>query len=144
MTSSSMEPTIKKGDRISANLFFYNNDRPKRGDIIVFGFPEDPKKHFVHRVIGFGGEMIEIKDGAILINGKILEHNNIKKHLYANGGYYGAEGKSILIPENHFFVLGDCSEKSYDSRFWGFLPKKNLIAIATKIYWPLNRFGKIE
>jgi len=144
MAASSMQPIIKKGDRILVNLSFYKNNRPKRGDIVVFRFPKDPKKQWIKRIVAFGGETIEIKDGAILINGKILGQNNIKKHLYTNAGEYGSEGKAILIPENHFFVLGDYSEKSFDSRYWGFLPEENLVAKATKIYWPLNRFGNIE
>ena len=65
------------------------------------------KKQWIKRIVAFGGETIEIKDGAILINGKILDQNNIKKHLYINAGEYGSEGKAILIPENHFFVLGE-------------------------------------
>ena len=84
------------------------------------------KKQWIKRIVAFGGETIEIKDGAILINGKILDQNNIKKHLYINAGEYGSEGKAILILENHFFVLGDYSEKSFDSRYWGFLPEENL------------------
>ena len=144
MAASSMQPTIRKGDRILVNLSFYKSNGPKRGDIVVFRFPNDPKKQWIKRIVAFGGETIEIKDDAILINGKILDQNNIKKHLYNNAGEYGSEGKVILIPENHFFVLGDYSEKSFDSRYWGFLPEENLIAKAIKIYWPLNRFGKIE
>lgn len=144
MTASSMQPTIKKGDRVLVNLSFYKNNRPKRGEIVVFRFPKDPKKIWIKRIVAFGGETIEIKDGAILINDKMLDQNIIKKQLYTNGGEYGSKGKAILIPENHFFVLGDYSAKSFDSRYWGFLPEENLIAKATKIYWPLNRFGNIE
>ena len=98
----------------------------------------------IHRIVGFGGETVKIKDGAILINGKILDHNNIKKRLYTNAGEYGSEEKAVLIPENHFFVLGDNSKRSFDSRYQGFVPRENLIAKVTKIYWPLNRFGNIE
>jgi signal peptidase I len=84
MTASSMQPTIKKGDRILVNLSFYKINRPKRGEIVVFRFPKGPKKLWIKRIVAFGGETIEIKGGAILINDKILDRNIIKKHLYAN------------------------------------------------------------
>ena len=144
MAASSMQPTIKKGDRILVNLSFYKNNKLKRGDIVVFRFPKDPKKQWIKRIVAFGGETIEIKEGAIPINGKMLHQNNIKTHIYTNSGEYGSKGKAILIPENNLFVLGDYSEESFDSRYWGFLPEENLIAKAIKIYWPLNRFGNIE
>jgi signal peptidase I len=111
---------------------------------VVFKFPKNPKDHWIKRIVAFGGETIEIKDGTILINGKIINQDNINKHLYINAGEYGSKGKAVLIPENHYFVMSDYSIKSFDSRYWGFLPEENIIGKATKIYWPLSRFGKIE
>ena len=55
-----------------------------------------------------------------------------------------AEGKKVLIPIKHYFVLGDNSDKSLDSRYWGFLPEKNLLGKVTKIYWPFKRFGDVK
>ncbi len=144
MTASSMQPTIEKGDRILVDLSYYKNNKPKRGDIVVFRFQNDPKKVWIKRIIAFGGETIEIKNGNVLINGDYIDQDNIKKHVYINDGEYGSYGKVIQIPENHLFVLGDHSEESFDSRHWGFLPEENLIAKVTNRYWPFKRFGKIE
>ncbi|MFH2046243.1 MAG: signal peptidase I [Pseudomonadota bacterium] len=144
MAASSMQPTINKGDRIIADFMYYKDNIPKRGDIIVFRYPKDPEKHWVKRILALGGETIEIKNGSVFIDGKAIEQDNIKNISYTNAGEYGAIGKTILVPENNYFVLGDNSTRSLDSRYWGFLPKENIIAKVTKRYWPINRIGSIE
>jgi len=151
--SSSMVPTFNVGDRIFVNKFLYSArvpfvnwklpildiKEPKRGDIIVFVSPEDPKKDFVKRLVAFGGEKVEIKDGRILINSRSLEEPSFRAVNYHNAGDYGAEGKVITVPANSYFALGDNSANSRDSRYWGFVPRKNLVGRALLIYWPLNR-----
>ncbi len=139
-----MQPTIYKGDRIFVDKTIYLKNKPKRGDIILFKYPEDPKKHWIKRIVAFGDETIEIKDGTILINGHLIDQENIKNHSYTNIGEYGVNEKKTLIPKKHYFVLGDNSNKSLDSRFWGFLPEQNLIGKVTTVYWPVSRIGKVE
>lgn len=156
--SGSMIPTFQVGDRIFVNKFLYSarvpfiNFRlpildikePKRGDIIVFASPEDPKKDFVKRLIAFGGEKVEIRDGKILVNGHLLDEPAIKEVYYYNAGDYGAQDKVITVPPNSYFALGDNSANSRDSRYWGFVPRKNLVGKAMLIYWPLNRITKVK
>ena len=151
--SGSMIPTFNIGDRIFVNKFLYSAriplvnwrlpildiKEPKRGDIIVFISPEEPKKDFVKRLIAFGGENVEIKDGKILINGRTPEEPFFKGVYYYNAGDYGQEGKVIKVPPDSYFALGDNSANSRDSRYWGFIPKKNLVGKAVLIYWPLYR-----
>ncbi len=151
--SGSMIPTFNIGDRIFVNKFLYSAripfvnwrlpildiKEPKRGDIIVFISPEEPKKDFVKRLIAFGGENVEIKDGKILINGRTSEEPFFKGVYYYNAGDYGQEGKVIKVPPDSYFALGDNSANSRDSRYWGFIPKKNLVGKAVLIYWPLYR-----
>ncbi len=156
--SGSMIPTFKIGDRIFVNKFLYSArvpfvnwklpildiKEPRRGDIIVFVSPEDPRKDFVKRLIAFGGEKVEVKDGRILVNGMALEEPGCKSVYYYNAGDYGQEGKIIVVPANSYFVLGDNSSNSRDSRYWGFVPRKNLVGKAMLIYWPLNRMKLIK
>lgn len=138
--TGTMQPTLMVGDRIIVNKRAFVNTTPQRWDIIVFNYPEDRKKSFIKRVVGLPGETLEIKEGSIIINGERVE---TKIHYY-NMGEYGKEGHKIEIPQNDYFVLGDNSATSKDSRYFGFVPEKDIIGRAIKIYWPLERVGKVE
>ncbi|MCD6459959.1 signal peptidase I [bacterium] len=85
------------------------------------------------------------KEGVVLINGKVLDKPEIfKKIIYFNQGPFGERYKSIMVPEKSYFAMGDNSNNSKDSRFWGFVPEKNLRGSAFLKYWPLNRFSIIK
>ena len=149
--SGSMRMTLIEGDRLMVNKLRYGPkipftdkrlpgfSEPERGDIIVFKFPENPKRDFIKRLIAFGGETVEIRDGEIYINGKMVEIPVIKNIYYYNRGEYGQEDHPIKVPEGSFYVLGDNSASSHDSRFWGFVPERNIIGRAEFIYWPITR-----
>jgi signal peptidase I len=122
--SGSMIPTLLIGDRIFVDKVSYRFRTPQRGDIIVFKSPEEPKKDFVKRLIGFEGDKIEIRSGKVYINDKILDIEPFSKIYYYNTDHddkakYGKTDQLISVPEDHFFVLGDNSNNSSDSRFWG-------------------------
>jgi len=147
--SGSMEPTLLIGDHILVSKFIYGikipflqktlipiND-PHRDDVIVFIYPVDKSKDFIKRVIGLPGEKIEVIDQKIYIDGKPYED----KH-----GFFGNEGIKTgnpntknygpkIVPDNHFFVMGDNRDHSYDSRFWGFVPSRSIKGKAFIIYW---------
>jgi signal peptidase I len=155
--SGSMIPTFEIGDRIFVNKFIYGakipftNIRlpqlrdPIRGDIIVFRSPETPKKDFVKRLIAFEGETVEIKEGNIYINGKAVDGPaSVRSVYYYNVEPYGKEGYPVKVPKDAYFALGDNSANSRDSRYWGFIPKKNLIGKAIFIYWPITRMKAIK
>jgi len=138
--SGSMHPTLLEGDRILVNKFIYRFHEPQRGDIIVFRFPSDPKRPFIKRLIGLGGDQLEIRDGHVLVNGTPLDGDGrFHTSTYVNQGSYGGEHQVISVPPDHFYVLGDNSASSHDSRFWGFVPKKLLIGRALCIFWPPQR-----
>ncbi|MFH1645983.1 MAG: signal peptidase I [Candidatus Omnitrophota bacterium] len=140
--TGSMRTTLIEGDRILVNKFIYRFKEPKRGDIIVFKYPEEPKKDFIKRLIAFGGETVEIVDGDILVDGEpVRDGSKIEEIYYYNkaGTEFGEEGAIIEVPEDSFFVLGDNSASSRDSRYWGFVPKKNLVGNAFILYWPPKR-----
>ena len=155
--SGSMIPTFEIGDRIFVSKFIYGAKipftdirlpalrQPQRGDIIVFVSPETPKKDFVKRLVALEGETVEIKGGNILINGKeIDEPDSVKSTYYYNRGDFGKEFEAVTVPHGFYFTLGDNSANSRDSRYWGFVPKKNLIGKAVLLYWPIRRIRLIK
>jgi len=149
--SGSMRPTLIERDRLMVNKLRYGakvpfTDKrlpgitnPQRGDIIVFVYPEDPKRDFIKRLVALGGETIEIKDGKIYINGKAIDHPIMDLIFYYNRGDYGGENKRIIVPEGYIYVLGDNSASSHDSRYWGFISEQEIIGRAEVIYWPPTR-----
>jgi signal peptidase I len=143
--SGSMRPTFMEGDRILVSKFIYKFKEPQIGNIVVFKYPEDKRKDFVKRMIAVGGQTVEIKEGDIYINGKlVMDPQVVKDVYYYNRGDYGQMDQVINVPRDSYYVLGDNSGSSRDSRYWGFVPKKNLLGKAFFIYWPLNRIRVIK
>ncbi len=154
--TGSMRPTLLEGDLILVNKFIYGAKipftnfrlpalrQPKRGDVIVFIYPENPKKDFIKRLVASEGETVEIKNGTIYINDKPLLEPLFSQRYYYNRGEFAKEGQRIVVPKDSFFVLGDNSSSSQDSRYWGFVPKRNTLGNAILIYWPLNRIRIIQ
>ena len=143
--SGSMRPTLIEGDRILVNKFIYHFRMPQRGDIVVFRYPEDPKRPFIKRLAAVGGDTVEIQDGKVMVNGEPLNGTGIfRSNHYYNQGSYGQEHQPITVPAGDFYVLGDNSASSHDSRFWGFVPRRLLIGQAMCIFWPLPRWRVLQ
>lgn len=154
--TGSMRPTLMEGDLILVNKFIYGPRipftdwrlpkirEPRRGDVVVFIYPENPKKDFIKRLVAVAGETVEIKNGTIYINDRPLLEPLFSQRFYYNRGPYGQEGQKITVPKDCFFVLGDNSHSSQDSRYWGFVPYKNLLGKAILIYWPPHRIRIIK
>ncbi|MCX7661629.1 MAG: signal peptidase I [Candidatus Omnitrophica bacterium] len=154
--SGSMIPTLKPGDLILVEKITYGAKvpftefrlpglrRPKRADVIVFIAPHEPKKAFIKRLVALPGEVVEIKKGTIYINDLPLLEEIFSSRYYYNRGEFAQEGDKVSVPKDSFFVLGDNSSSSQDSRYWGFVPYKNLIGRALLIYWPPWRIRLIK
>ena len=143
--SGSMRPTLLEGDKLFVNKFIYRFEPPKRGDIVVFKYPENPKKDFIKRLVASGGETVEIRDGKIYVDGKFLDNpKSFGKFYYYNHDPFGGPGEKVKVPDGSFYVMGDNSANSTDSRFWGFVPKKNMLGKALFRWWPPKRIGKVE
>ena len=143
--SGSMHPTLIENDRILVNKFIYRFREPHRGDIVVFRYPDDPKRPFIKRLAAVGGDMVELRDGHIIVNGKPLDGAPIfSANHYYNQGTYGQEHQVIQVPPGNYYVLGDNSLSSHDSRFWGFVPKRLLTGRAMCIFWPIPRWRVLQ
>ncbi len=142
--SSSMVPTLRVGDRIFVNRFVYKFSEPVRGDLAVFVYPEDESRDFIKRIVGLPGEEVQIKHGSIFINGEQVESDNpVSGFNYHSIGRFGSD--ALLIPDKRYFVLGDNSENSSDSRNWGPVPEKNIVGRAAFVYFPFgHHFGRVD
>ncbi len=139
--SGSMLPTLEINDRLIIEKITYLFHDPQRGDIIVFMPPEKLgessfKDAFIKRVIGLPGETIEVRNGKVLINGNPLPENYIES---PPDYQWGPE----TVSPNSFLVLGDNRNNSFDSHFWGYVPRQNIIGRAAVRFWPPNRAGGI-
>ncbi|MFH1128208.1 MAG: signal peptidase I [Candidatus Omnitrophota bacterium] len=154
--TGSMRNTLLEGDIILVNKLTFGaripfiNLRtpaitsPKCGDVIVFIYPEDPKMNFIKRLIAVAGQTVEIKKGSVYVDDLAILGPTFNQRYYYNMGNFGQEGQKIKVPEDSYFVLGDNSSSSKDSRYWGFVPKKNILGKALLIYWPLKRIRMIK
>ncbi len=154
--TGSMRTTLMEGDLILVNKLIYGAKmplvnlrtpklrEPQQGDVVVFIYPQDTKKYFIKRMVAKGGDKVEIKNGTIYVNDNPLLEPVFNKNYYYNRGEYGAEGKIITVPADSYFVLGDNSASSQDSRYWGFVPKENIAGEGILIYWPPNRIRMIK
>jgi signal peptidase I len=162
--SGSMENTLQIGDHILVNKFIYGvklpftgitiiqYKKPQRGDIVVFKFPQEPKKDFIKRTIGIAGDVIEIRNKEVYVNKKRLEQNYAiytDLHIIPKAMQPRDNFGPVTVPENSIFVMGDNRDHSYDSRFWGFVDLKDVKGKALIIYWSWDndnfgvRWGRI-
>ena len=163
--TGSMEDTLLVGDFLLVNKFIYGAripftgirlpalKHPKQNDIIVFKYPKDPKLDYIKRCIAVGGQTVEIKNKVVYVDGKEfplpphgkfidpeirppgVEDYDIYPPGAGNRDNYGP----VTVPEGYFFMMGDNRDNSLDSRYWGFLPKKNIVGGALIIYWSWDK-----
>ncbi len=151
--SGSMKPTLLVGDHILVNKFIYGVrlpfvnttlipiSEPRRGDIVVFKFPEDPKKDFIKRVIGIPGDVVEVQNKKVYLNHKPMvdPHGSyLDPHVIAAIARPRDNMPAVTVPPQSLFVMGDNRDHSYDSRFWGFVNYSMLRGKAFIIYWSWN------
>lgn len=151
--SGSMEDTLLIGDHLLVNKFIYGTKipftdtqiiklrDPQRGDVVVFEYPEDPRKDFIKRIVGVPGDVVEGKDKQLFVNGKPY---NIPQAIHKESEIIPKEQNPrdsfgpIVVPENSYFVMGDNRDRSYDSRFWKFVRRDQLKGLAFVKYWSID------
>ncbi len=167
--SSSMVPTLEVGDLLFVTRYAYGFRIPftdiqllattaKRGDVVVFDYPEDRSKDYIKRVVGIAGDLIEYKDNVLFINGDEMKLKEEGVHTYLMGDHstgvsglfteklpgvehqvlrqsYSIRDGQWRVPDGHYFMLGDNRNNSRDSRFWGFVPQEFLVGKAVVVWW---------
>jgi signal peptidase I len=138
---TSMLPRLHDGERIFVNkLVYYHIPKIERGDIVVFWYPDDPDKSYIKRVIGLPGELLEIRDGVIYVNGQELKEPYIEQARNVSRLNHAP----MLIKPHYYFVAGDNRDQSYDSRSWGLVPEKYIYGKALFRYWPFSQASAIR
>jgi signal peptidase I len=170
--SSSMVPTLEVGDYLFVSRYNYGFRIPftdvqflaseaKRGDVVVFDYPEDRSKDYIKRIVGIPGDTIEYNKNILYVNGQKMELEELGTHTYVMGDnssdisnryaekllgvehdvlrkQYSIRDGKWKVPAGHYFMLGDNRNNSRDSRFWGFVPQEYLVGKAVVIWWSWN------
>lgn len=168
--SNSMMPTLLTGDFILVNKFSYGIrlpvinkkvieiDAPRRGDVIVFRYPNNPAIDYIKRVVGLPGDRISYYQKRLRVNGKPMEQREVGSYIGIGAGL-GMTGASLrienlgeiehailvregqpsmeneyIVPKGHYFVMGDNRDNSNDSRYWGTVPEQNLVGKAFLVW----------
>jgi signal peptidase I len=129
VSGACMEPHLATGERVLAYKLAYLIRPPRRGDIVIFAYPRDPRETYVKRVVGLPGETVAIKAGQVYINDAPLPE--WYRVIPAHGDWGPA-----FIPHDQYFVMGDNRDVSDDSRYWGDLPSHEIVGRAVACYWP--------
>ena len=137
--SGSMLPTLRIGDYLLVNKFVYLFRPIRRGDIIVFKFPQDETRDFIKRVVGLPGETLEIRDRQVFIDGKPLyEPYAVYSEPPLLGSPVPYHLGPIVIPPGHLFMMGDNRDNSLDSRSWGLLEESKVVGEASIVYFSIR------
>lgn len=139
---TSMTPTLENGDNLIVEKLSYRFGDPQRYDIIVFPYPENPKKHYIKRIIGLPGETVQIMDGYVYINGELLDES------YGNAvmNNAGVAAEPVVLGSDEYFVLGDNRNNSEDSRYAavGNIKRSDIAGRAWVRIWPFKSFGVLK
>lgn len=138
----SMNSVLRDQERIIISKISLTLGDIHRFDIVVLSKPNEPDKSIIKRIIGLPGETIEIKKGDVYINNKKLKQPFLKRK--KNFTYRVDTMRPLVIPEDHYFVMGDNRTVSQDSRYFGPVPRKYIYGKTLFRYWPLSRMGKIK
>jgi signal peptidase I len=135
---TSMTPLISDQERIFINKFVYRFEPIERGDVVVFWYPLDRSKSFIKRVVGLPDDTVEIREGEVYLNGKLLP----EPYVPPQSADFGSLART-RIPKDEYFVMGDHRTSSNDSRIFGPVPRKFIYGKAVFAYWPVDHFGSI-
>jgi signal peptidase I len=157
--TGSMEPNLLIGDHLLVNKFIFGPSGVermilpirdlRRGDVVVFKYPEDPERDFIKRVIGLPGDTVELKSHLVHINGKPLDEPYAHYLPRTASGVLSEETPDdvrdqygpVVVPADAYFMMGDNRDNSQDSRYWGFLPRSHVKGRALMIYWSIEPGG---
>jgi signal peptidase I len=153
--TAAMAPAIEPGDSVFMEGITYLRRKPARGDILVFRHEDLPDSRgvkrnevFVKRLVGLPGDELRLKQGILYVNGQATSlHNKAGEIHYVQTPhfeYLKNDAQTVKVPDGSYFVLGDFSAHSADSRIWGFVAKDTVMGRAAFCYWPLKHVGPIR
>ena len=140
VNSSSMADSLLEGDYIFVNKLAYEyGSEPKVGDIIVFKYPNNPAKQYIKRIVALPGQTVQIADKVLYVNGEIAPIPTHSKHtdsrIIPGDLSFRDNFDEYIVPPDEYFVMGDNRDDSRDSRFWGCVPRENILGKAVLVYW---------
>ncbi len=136
---TSMMPGLSDQERIFINKFVYRWEPISRGDLVVFHYPYDPSKSYIKRVIGVAGDRVEIRQGWVYVNDKLLFEPYVADKYRDDRSY-----PPRIVPEDSYFMLGDHRNLSDDSRDFGAVKRDYIYGKAVFAYWPADKLGKLR
>jgi signal peptidase I len=136
---TSMAPLLSDQERIFINKFVYRFEPIERGDVVVFWYPLDRSKSFIKRVIGLPGETVEIRQGAVYVDGKLIPEPYVPAQ-YEDLSDFGP----VTVKPDSYFVMGDHRISSNDSRVFGPVESRYIYGRAVFAYWPVDHFGSLS
>jgi signal peptidase I len=135
----SMDPTFDTGQYLLIDELTYHFNEPERGDVIIFKYPKDPKQYFIKRIIGLPGETLTITNADVAIVRPDGTREYLKEPYLVHVGNGAA--MTVTLGQDEYFVMGDNRTDSSDSRFWGELPRQNIIGRALVRLFPVSKLG---
>jgi signal peptidase I len=136
---TSMQPRLVDQERIFVNRFIYRFEDIHRCDVVVFWYPRDTNKSFIKRVVAVPGDLVEILNGVVFVNGSEVKEPYLRPEFRDHESF-----SKTVVPAEQYFVLGDHRNSSNDSRNWGFVPRGLIYGKAFFVYWPMSRLGVVE
>jgi len=136
---TSMAPLLSDQERIFINKFVYRFEPIQRGDVVVFWYPLDHSKSFIKRVVGLPGETVQIRQGVVYVDGKVVPEPYVPPQ-YEDPSDFGPK----LVPPDSYFVMGDHRISSNDSRVFGAVASRYIYGRAVFAYWPVDHFGSLS
>ena len=137
---ASMEPTFDNNDYLIIDELSYELGDPKRGDVVVFKYPYDTSQYYIKRIIGLPGEIVEFKDGRVMIKNKDNPDGFFVDEPYLENAKETFGGGPVTLGYNEYFVLGDNRVASSDSRRWGALKTEFMVGKVLVRVFPFNNF----
>jgi signal peptidase I len=138
---TSMMPALRDQERIFINKFTYRFgiEDIQRGDMVVFLYPGDTSKSYIKRVIGVPGDTVEVREGAVLLNGSQIEEPYVPVEFLDR-----ISAPLTKVKPGEYYVMGDHRSASNDSRSWGTVDRQYIYGKAVFVYWPLEKLGRLH
>ena len=138
---ASMEPNFENSEYLIIDEASYYFHDPKRGEVVVFRYPRDPKQFFIKRIIGLPEEKVEIRNGRVIISNLSYPEGFTLDEKYLPSGRLTHPDTTTSLSDSEYFVLGDNRDFSSDSRIWGVLDRKFIVGRTIFRVWPFDGFG---